>query len=116
MPRADFVYAVRLHYVYSNGVGRRDRFDVSGGTRAADVILKPGSDDGGGERTATVWINDRIEGFRLTPKVKLFALRLSSVELVLPEQAAPDERAEGRFGADLPMPRRQESPRNKGRG
>jgi hypothetical protein len=96
LPQAEFVYAVRLHYVYTNILGSPDLFafswrrtvdDVSPWTRGPKVLLEagPGSE---GDRTVTVWVNDRVDRVQLVPRIKMFALRLAAVELVLPEPAA----------------------------
>ncbi len=103
-PPAKLVYAVRLHYVYTNGAGRADRFEVSwhkdGGDTAAgvhdtEVVLENGPGEDGKERTATVWVNERIDAFRLIPNTKFFSLRLSAVELLLPENGGLDAVSEG---------------------
>jgi hypothetical protein len=100
LPRTEFVYAVRLHYVYTNILGSPDLFefswrrggdDVSPLTRGPKVLLEPGPGDGG-DRTVTVWVNDRVDRFQLVPRIKMFALRLDAVELVLPEPAATPSR------------------------
>jgi hypothetical protein len=88
LPRTEFVCAIRLHYAYTNLLGSPDLFDVwwRGGGRGPKVLLEAGPLDDG-DRTVTVWVNDRIDGLRLVPRMKMFALRVSAVEVLLPDQA-----------------------------
>jgi hypothetical protein len=97
LPRAEFVHAIRLHYAYANILGSPDLFtfswhqgasDVGPETAGPKVLLEAGPDDGG-ERTVTVVVNRRIDGFRMVPRIKMFTLRLVAVELLLPEETGP---------------------------
>jgi hypothetical protein len=98
LQRAEFVHAIRLHYVYSNILGCPDLFTFSWRPCANDAsvetsgpkVLLEGGPGGGGERTVTVWVHQRIDGFRMVPRIKMFALRLAAVELLLPEQTDTD--------------------------
>jgi hypothetical protein len=98
LPRAELVHAIRLHYVYSNSLGSGDLFtfswhpganDPSPETSGPKVLLEAGPGNGG-QRTVTVWVHQRIDGFRMAPRIKMFALRLAAVELLLPEQTNGD--------------------------
>jgi hypothetical protein len=84
LPRPAFVYAVRLHYAYTNPLGSPDVFAFSWrrGGHGPRVLLLPG------ERTVTVRVNDRIDRFRMVPAIKMFALRLTAVELLEPGEPA----------------------------
>jgi hypothetical protein len=98
LPRAEFVHALRLHYVYSNILGSPDLFafswqqgasDVASETAGPRVLLEAGPGEGG-ERTVTVLVNQRIDGLRMVPRMKMFTLRLAAVELLLPEKTEAD--------------------------
>ena len=51
----------------------------------AKILLE--AQPGAGEKTVTVWVNERIDGFCMVPRAKLFALRPGAVELLVPESA-----------------------------
>jgi hypothetical protein len=89
--RPRFICGVRLRYAYTSNRADADCFElswqkgdrVSRAAGGSKVLLQAGA--GAGERTALVWINDRIDGFRLVPRSKMFALRLGTVELLVPQ-------------------------------
>jgi hypothetical protein len=98
LPQAQFVYAIRLHYVYRNPTGCPDGCDLfwkAGAGTSCDegcgtrVMLEPGSGAGAAERTATVWVNAHIDHVRLVPKATWFRLSLRAIDLLLPD-APPD--------------------------
>ena len=88
-PRA--VRAVRLHYTYTNALVSADYFDLTWQTdgtappRAgrSKILLEAHPDHE--ERTALIWVDGRIDGLCLTPRIKQFALQLRAVELLVPE-------------------------------
>ncbi|MDB5306135.1 MAG: hypothetical protein JWO38_337 [Gemmataceae bacterium] len=93
LPRARFVCAIRLHYAYTNSAGTADYFELSWQNDArapseagrSRILLE--AHPGAGERTITVWVNERIDCLRMVPTIKMFALKLRAVELLVPESA-----------------------------